>query len=1075
MKTILKISLALLIALPHFSSTAAPTGPDGEWDGKIEQFQVNRLPAHAHMMPYATREAALEADGPLSDAALSLDGTWKFKFVEKPADRPTEFFKPDADISNWDNIEVPGNWETQGFGKPAYTNVTYPWTGVEKPEPPNVPQQFNSVGTYKRTFNVPADWKADNKVILHFGGVLAGFYVWVNGEYVGYSEDSFTPKEFDVTDKLKAGDNDISVQVWRWPDGSWMEDQDFIRLSGIFRSVYLLARPQAHVRDFFVHTDLSDDLKDAVLRLDVEVDGVTGEGFQLVSELLDADGKPVDGSRKSSPVSASSGGSSSTVTLGVNVANPKLWSAEHPNLYTLVFALKASDGSTREWITNDVGFRRVEIKDGLILMNGKRLLIKGVNRHETDPATGRHVSRERMEQDVQIMKRLNVNTVRTSHYPNEPYMYELCNRYGLYVIDEANLETHGVRKEVPASKPEWTAAVIDRLESMVERDKNQPSIIIWSLGNEAGKGENFKIMQEWVHKRDSSRPVHYEGDASASDMLSHMYMPPSQQAWTASNIGRPFIYCEFAHAMGNSVGNFYQYTDAWDTYPAIQGGCIWDFVDQSLWTDRPDGKGKFLAYGGDWGDDPNDTDFCANGLITATRELQPETVEVKFHYQPVKFDAVDTRRGTVLVRNNNLFTKANAYNGHWALLEDGTTVSQGQIPADQLDIEPLDSSLLRLPIESRVGKPGAEYWLNISLTQPEDTLWAKAGFEVAHGQFPVHFVHPASPRADVASLSPVEIAEEGDSITASADNVSIVFNRTTGEMTEYKIGDNNLITSGPVPTFWRAPTNNDMRTGPVKEQGYWRDATYKQKVTKVTAKQDKKKGTATVEFNWDLAGDSDLAESTSRIKYTIYGSGDVVTEMNVKPESGALPLLPQVGLTFTMPPGYEQVEWYGRGPEENYWDRKLGYPVGVHTRSVTDMFTPYIMPQEMGNRTDVRWTAIRGDGGAGLLIAGMPQFEFSALHYTAEELAAKSHPYMLEGTSNTVVRLNWAMQGLGGDDSWSKRGEPHPEFRLPSNREYNWKFRLSPIATGDDAMEKSKILFQDVPKPDQWEAQLRDR
>ena len=1070
-------AMAVLAASPSGAAPGGPDGPAGEWDNQIQKFEVNRLPAHATMMPWASREEALHGDAELSSAALSLDGTWNFKYVDKPADRPTDFYKPDVELSGWDKIQVPGNWETQGFGKAIYTNKEYPWTGVENPKPPHAPQKYNPVGSYRRTIDVPADWKGDNKVYLHFGGVQAAFYVWINGEYVGYSEDSYTAKDFDVTDNLKPGKNTIAVQVWRWPDGAWMEDQDFIRLSGIFRSVYLLARPKVHIQDFTIRTDLSGDYKDALLSYDVNIEGLAGqdaEKYTLTSELINSKGELVTGTKLSKAIPA---GTTDTITLTneAECRDPLKWSAEHPNLYTLVFGLTGPDGTSREWIANPVGFRKVEIKDGLILVNGQRLLIKGANRHETDPATGHYISHERMEQDAQIMKRLNINAVRTCHYPNDPYWYNVCNRYGIYVLDETNLETHGVRRQVPRGKPEWTAACVDRLKSMVERDKNQPSVIIWSLGNEAGKGENFKIMQKWAHEHDSTRPVHYEGDEDASDILSHMYWPPAVLPSVAENVGRPYIYCEYAHAMGNSLGNFYEFTEAFDKFPAIQGGFIWDFVDQALWKDVPAGKGsgKFLAYGGDWGDDPNNSNFCANGLINADRTLQPETAEVKFQYQDAKFTPVDARRGEIVIKNNNLFKNLNEYHGHWALMEDGTTVSAGNLSPDDLNIEPQHSSLLTIPIKQVTAKPGAEYWLNISLDQAEDTPWAKAGYPVSKAQFPVHFRHPKPEYVDPASMEKVDLQQSPDSVTASGKNFTLQFDKATGGIARYEVSGENLITSGPLPTFWRARTDNDRIIAErMERKDYWKTATAQQEITNVVT--EKSGDTAKVAFTWRLGSGTEV--STGDTTYTVYGSGDVVVAMSFQPGSPSLPLLPQIGYTLAMPAGFEQVNYYGRGPKENYWDRKKGSEVGVYSTTVDDMYTSYIVPQECGNRTDVRYAALRNANGRGLLLAGMPDFEFSALHYTAEDLDAAMHPYELDKDKSTFVRINWAMQGLGGDDSWSPRGLPHPEFTLPPTREYNWQFRLSPLSEDESALEKSRTLFfQALPKPDNWEAQMRDR
>ena len=498
-------------------------------------------------------------------------------------------------------------------------------------------------------------------------------------------------------------------------------------------------------------------------------------------------------------------------------------------------------------------------------------------------------------------------------------------------------------------------------------------------------------------------------------------------------------------------------------------------MDQSLWTPKPEGKGegKFLAYGGDWGDDPNDGDFCANGLLTALREWQPEAYEVKFQYQDAKFTAVDALRGVIAVRNNNQFRNLNEYKGHWALMEDGTEIQRGDLTAEQLNVPAGETRLLNFPLAGRVAKPGAEYWLNISLDLAADTLWEKAGYPVSTAQFPVRLPQPGVKKVEVKTLPEVKVEDGADTVKLTGPEFLVEFSKKTGEMTRYEASGNNLVTSGPVPTFWRAVTDNDMRVGSMKEEMYWKDATYNREVTSAKVAPRNKENAVDVVFQWRVG--SNTNKSTVDTTYTIYGTGDICAAMKVRPQSGALPLLPQVGVTFFTPPGFENVEYYGRGPEENYWDRKRGSQVGIYKTTVDDMFTTYIMPQEMGNRCDVRYLALRGDNGAGLLISGMPLFEFSALHYTAEDLEAKAHPYELEKTTATVVRLNFTQQGVGGDDSWSPRGKPHPEFTLPSSREYNWSWRMSPLKSGDDPVARSREVYLDIPKPDEWESQMADR
>jgi beta-galactosidase len=661
-------------------------------------------------MPFADVQSALNIDRTSSQYYMTLSGTWKFSIADNPAKKNITFFNDAADVSSWSNIKVPGDWQTQGFDYPIYTNYTYPWTGRENPTPPAAPIVYNPVGSYRRDFIMPETWNGRH-VYLSFEAIGSAFYVWINGTYVGYAEDTFTQKDFDVTKYLRSGTNNISVQVFRWSDGSWLEDQDMIRLSGIFRDVYLFSTPQVNIYDFHYITKLDGSYTNASLTIKANVKNYfsnSPSGYTVEASVYDANGGQVTSLQIGSVLFNES--NEVELSQSTTVANPKLWSAEFPNLYTLVLILKDPSGIIIETESCKLGFRQFELSAGQMKINGKPIMFKGVDRHEIDPDKGKTLSLDRLVEDITIMKRFNINAVRTSHYPNDIRWYDLCDKYGLYVIDETNLESHGVSGTLPASKPEWTDNCLDRIKSMVERDKNHPCVVIWSLGNEAGSGSNFQTMADWAHKNDPTRLVHYEGESGVADMNSTMYPTVETVAqYGASGNSKPLILCEYSHAMGNSEGNIYMYWDAIEKYPNLQGAFIWDFVDQGL----RNASGGF-SYGGDWGDKPNDADFCANGIISADRTLQPEIYEVKKVYQNIKVNEVDLLKGQVGIKNYFLFTNVNSYNGTWQLMEDDKMINSGSLTSSDLDIPPLSSKTVNINLGNPTLKTGAEYWLNLS-------------------------------------------------------------------------------------------------------------------------------------------------------------------------------------------------------------------------------------------------------------------------------------------------------------------------------------------------------------------------
>ncbi len=713
--------------------------PNNEWNNKPGVFQVNRLAAHTTLIPYSNISEALNNDAASSPFYYSLEGTWKFQLVTSPSKLDTSFFKDSTDVSSWENIKVPGNWETQGYDHPIYTNVTYPWTGVENPSPPYAPTIYNPVGSYRRDFTLPQSWTGQH-IYLSFQGVSSAFYVWINGNYVGYSEDSFTSKDFDISNYVRQGSNNISVRVFRWSDGSWLEDQDMIRLSGIFRDVYLFSTPSVHLDDFHYVTDFDGSYTNSTLTVEAHIKDLqqtSPAGYSVEAQLYNAEGGPVTSLQLGTP--SFNADNEAELSQNTSIPNPLKWSAEFPNLYTLVLILRDPGNNIIETESCKLGFRKFELNNGQMKINGEPILFKGVDRHEIDPDKGKTMTYDRMVQDITILKQFNINAVRTSHYPNDPRWLDLCDEYGIYLIDETNLETHGVRNIVPASDPQWTSACVDRVKSMVERDKNHPSVLIWSLGNEAGSGTNFQAMADWVHQNDPSRLVHYEGYNQVADINSAMYSSVENvEQYGISMNTKPFILCEYAHAMGNSVGNLYQYWDVIDKYPNLQGAFIWDFVDQGL----RNSSGGF-SYGGDWGDNPNDADFCANGLVSADRTLQPEIYEVKKVYQNIKIDTVDLLKGQFKIKNDFLFTDLNSFSGTWELKEDNKTINSGSLTSADLNIPPLTNKNITINFGDPTLKPGSEYWLDLSFKLTKNELWADAGFEIASAQFEIPFPVPA--------------------------------------------------------------------------------------------------------------------------------------------------------------------------------------------------------------------------------------------------------------------------------------------------------------------------------------------
>jgi len=1017
-----------------------------DWENE-QVIGINKEAAHSTYIPYSTISQSLLDYAEDSPYYQCLNGTWKFNWSKSPDLRPLNFYKPDFDISYWDDIDVPSDWQMRGYGKPIYTNVTYPfaknppfimkgkvfdsWTKSKLPNP---------VGSYRRNFEIPNNWEG-KKIYLHFAGVQSAMYVWINGKKVGYSQGSMTPAEFDITSYVSKGKNMIAVEVYRWSDGSYLEDQDFFRLSGIFRDVFLFATPRLHIRDFFVQSELNSDFSSAVLKTNLSFqnegyhDAVSVEGYLL------KDGETYNGEK---PVfvhnisKRESGKKQFELKIETIVDHPKLWSAEIPNLYVAVFVLKDATGNKMEVIGTLFGFRKIEIKDSQLWVNGKSVKLKGVNRHEVDPENGRSVSYDLMLKDIRLFKRFNINTVRTCHYPDNTWFYKLCDRYGIYMIDEANLESHGMGydKESLAHDVNWQKAHVDREVSMVERDKNHPSVIIWSMGNEAGPGVNFEVCRKAIKEIDSIRPIHYERYNKVADIESTMY--PSVE-WLDNTGGKespkPFIMCEYGHAMGNAVGNLQEYWDVIAKHKRLIGGCIWDWVDQGIKKEVPGKPGEyFFAYGGDFGDRPTDWNFCVNGLTTPDRSVTPKMEEVKKVYQYITVSPEDILKGKVKIKNNYQFINLDKYDASWEMSCNGKLIDAGFLAP--VDLKPGDSKELTIPFTKPQIQPGGEYFLKVLFKLKKDELWAKRGYVMAWDQMAVPFQVPEV-KPDRNIPGGIQCEEKGDRIDVSGKYFTLGFNKKVGTITDLsywgteifktkeeavyggkKIEDHrhtiwqDTITSekvsGPMLNIFRAPADND--------RGYatkWREEGMAEMIPEVksfTIKEENSVIKIETEIESRTIKGYTVRQHTS---YKIYGNGfiDVTTEFD--PDTLDYPLA-KLGFIMQLPKGFEKVTYYGAGPHENYRDRLHSAAIGQYETTVSDMFVPYLRTQECGNRSNVRWVTVTNHNGTGMMVAGNPVFDFSALHYTPEDLDRANHPYELTKRSETILSIDMQHCGLGG-------------------------------------------------------------
>ena len=989
-----------------------------------EVTQINRLPARATSVSYTNLEDLLDWELSPSFRVRFLNGDWKFSWVPVAGQEDKDFYKKSFAQLDWPTITVPSNWEMQGYGMPIYKNTNYPFDPVNPPFPP---ENDNPVGLYAKTFSVPYNWK-DLQITLHFGGVSSAFYVWLNGKLIGYSEDSRLPAEFDITPFIKDGENTVAVKVYRWSDGSYLEDQDHWRMSGIHRDVFITASPKVQIYDFAVRTDLDDEYEDAELQIrpEVKIYGeVNTENWSIQAQLYDANNKPVLAQSLSLPLEDLLNewhprlGNVPFGKLKTAIPNPEKWSTESPYLYMLVLSLVDDKGVVQEYRSTHVGFRAIEIDDGALLINGQPVLLYGVNRHDHHRYSGKTVNWGSMEKDILLMKQFNINAVRTSHYPNHPYFYLLCNKYGLYVIDEANLETHGLGSKL-SNDPRWMTPHVERALRMAERDKNHPSIIFWSLGNESGMGPNHAAMAGYLHELDPTRPVHYEGaqsdlrDATASDpkwvdVRSRMYVPIDEMVKMArqDEDGRPVLWCEYAHSMGNSTGNLDEFWEAIRREKRLIGGFIWDWIDQGIIRKLDDGQ-EVYAYGGDFGETKHDGNFCMNGIINADQTIKPATWEVKKIYQPVHIGAyVDPSQPKPYhydITNWHHFTNLKDFEFNYIITEEGKTIKEGTL--DDLDVDPLATTRYEFNMPSIDFKPGLSYYLKLSFVLQEDKTWAKKGHEIAWEQFeidnPAYFDQNVSPAPAVEFI----VQDISHALHVKAKDINYVFDKKSGWLSSVK-GESLEIIEAPLkPNFWRALTDNDSRGHRIQDKyAAWNNALDS---VVLTAFSHEKTNTAFYVHTRHLLKN----KSEVLLSYTIKGDGTIQVDFTLNP-SPTLSELPRIGLQTQVNTRFQKMSWFGRGPHENYEDRKKSAAFGAYEINVSEDFFHYVRPQESNNRTGIKWLSLSGLlRGRGLTIKAVDTpLSISAWPYTQEDLDAATHDYELKKRDFITLNIDGQTDG----------------------------------------------------------------
>ena len=1009
-----------------------------------EYFKDGRMDAHSDHIWYKNKEEMQEKE---TSYRFSLNGIWKFHYARNYKSTVAGFEKEEYSCKDWDDIHVPAHIQMEGYDAPQYANVQYPWEGHEDIHPGEIPEHFNPVASYVKYFTVPEQMQG-KRLFISFQGAESGIALWLNGQFVGYSEDSFTPSEFELTEFVKAGENKLAAQVFKWTASSWCEDQDFYRFSGIYRDVYLYTVPKVHVYDMQIRA-----IPDASLeKAELELKTITwGKGTAHI--VLSKNGKIVLEDRKSLGEEADAKGNGGLVAADSftwQVKKPELWSAEEPALYDLVLEIYDESGVLQEVIPQKIGFRRFEMKDGIMTLNGKRIVFKGVNRHEFSSITGRCVSKEELYKDLMTMKQNNINAIRTCHYPDASLIYQLCDELGLYMIDETNLESHGswdvaeFTKDytyvVPHDKEEWLAMMLDRTNSMYQRDKNHPAILIWSCGNESFGGKDIFEMSQFFRNTDPTRLVHYEGVChdrrynDTSDMESQMYPSvESIKAFLAKDDSKPFICCEYTHAMGNSCGAMHKYTDLTDTEPKYQGGFIWDYIDQSIYKKDRYGK-EFQAYGGDFGERPTDYNFSGNGIAYGgNRDASPKMQEVKFNYQNI---TAQVTADSVKVINKNLFVNTSKFDCKVTLQKDGKVIGTATL---ETNVEPLSEKEYALPFKKE--EKAGEYTVTVSFHLKEDKPWAKAGYEIAFGQYVYQVEAPVKPCTDK-----LEVIHSTHNIGVRGTEFEVLFSVLNGGLVSYKYAGKEMIEAIPKPNFWRAPTDNDCGNLMAMRYAQWKIASMyaSHKEYRGAAygpsnapEVEEKENSIKVSYTYFLPT---TPAATCRLSYEVFGDGRVRTTLSYDPVK-ELGDMPEFGVIFKFNADYDHVSWYGLGEAETYADRKKGAKLGIYENLVKDNVARYMVPQECGAKEEVRWAKVTDRKGRGMLFEMDKEngpMMFSALPYTPHEMENAMHPYELPEIHYTVVRVAKAQMGIAGDDSWGAR--THEEYLLDVKQPMEFSF-----------------------------------
>ncbi len=1020
--------------------------PVNDWENP-EIPGINKERAHAtYSLPNEKRS---------NPRIISLNGMWKFKCSPNPESRPVDFYKTDYPITNWDNIQVPGNWQMQGFDKPVFTNITYPFQRDLPKVTSTPPQNYytythrNPVGSYCTTFRLDAE--RDNKqIFLHFGGVESAMYVWVNGQKVGFSKSSMTPAEFDITPYVKTGENKLAVEVYRFSDGSYLEDLDMWRLSGIFRDVDLMIRPKTYIQDYQILAQPNEDFSKAALQIKINVENrslqsaknMTAEAYVSGNNRM---GNPVD-IRITQKAGTIKSNENVQISLDAVLNNPKLWSAETPDLYNLTIHLRNNKKEILETIRWRFGVKRIETKGEGLYINGKLVKLRGVNRHEHHPRTGRHVDIQTMITDIRLMKQANINMVRTSHYPNEPIFYQLCDEYGLYVMDEANNESHGygIGNTELGENPLWKKAHVDRAVSMVERDKNHASVIFWSMGNEAGRGANIRAMVEATKKIDPTRLVYYDSDRTVSDIYDDGYLSPQAMANLAKKtIDRPFFMREYAHCMGNSCGNLQDYWDLIYADSSNVGGAIWDWVDQGIATGISDRKlqydenpsnlklkaNEFWAYGGDFGDQPNDNANCLDGIVSADRVPQPEYYEVQKVYQPIRFELINRSPLQLKITNRNFFTTLDPYDFICKTMSNGREIATQKLSLKT--VLPGNSEIVEISLPQNIETTNEEIVLNLFAQLKQATNWAAGGFAVAREQF---VIRPAIFAKNKKTETNPLVRENATNITITTDSSILVFNKANGALSSWKVDGKEFLIGPLEPYFWKTPNDNQKRGRYYETLGKWKTVAENRQVEKVTFTA--KEGMAIVGFRMTLPSVGAKYDLT----YTVNGAGQVEVNASYIPVSKNIPQIPKFGMRVRIPNHFDNISWYGRGPYENYPDRKTGSLIGLYNLNIEDFMTRYAAAQDNANRCDVRWFSFAELYGNRIKVSGLQPLCFHAWKYSEEDLEKAGHPYQLPQRDYINLNIDLNIHGVGGNDSWGAK--TMPEYTNDGNKPYNYSFIL---------------------------------